>query len=340
MTAPGDARLARWLQEELKLEDVRPGAAIPGGNANVTRLIETSGGRYVLRHPPADVVSDKASAGIAREFTALRALHGKARVPRPVAWCDDVSILGQPFSLTEWLDGVAITDTIPSAYPQDVTSTDRLGRELVTALAEVHVVDTAGLVPERFGRPEDFIARQIERWRDVRKRTGVRELPLIEEVGRWLADNVPPLVRSSLIHCDYHLDNCLTKRHEPKIAAIIDWEMATLGDPRVDLGIALFFWRRTAGTALGFPAIQAFSNRPDAISREALADIWCEATGIGTAALNYFTAFAAWRLATIVEGAYVLYREGKVDTAYARGLKEDVPNLLTEAAAIVERGTL
>lgn len=339
MTASEDARLIGWLQDELGLKDARPGPLIPGGNANVTRLIETPGGRYVLRHPPADVVSDKAAAGIAREYTALNVLHGKARVPRPVAWCDDASIVGQPFSLAEWVDGVTITDVLPPDYPQEMASVDRLGRELVTALAEVHVVDTTGLLPERFARPEGFVTRQIERWRNVRAQTGVRDLPLIEEIGGWLADNAPPALRASLIHCDYHLDNCLSRRDEPEIAAIIDWEMATLGDSRVDLGIALFFWKRDAGARLGFPAIQAFSNRPDAISRDALADIWSASTGVDKPALGYFTAFAAWRLAAIVEGAYVLYREGKVDTAYARGLEQDVPNLLAEAAAIIDGGT-
>jgi aminoglycoside phosphotransferase (APT) family kinase protein len=337
VTAPADARLIAWLSDTLQIEDPRPGATIAGGNANVTRLIETTGRRYVLRHPPADLVSDKAGAGIAREFTALQALHGKARVPRPVAWCDDASIVGQPFSLVEWVDGVSITDALPPGYPQEVGSINALGRELVTALAEVHAVEPAGLVPERFGRPEGFLVRQIERWRSVRAANGVRALPLIEEIGAWLADNVPAPARASLIHCDYHLDNCLSARAEPKIAAIIDWEMATVGDPRTDLGIVLFFWKRDPKVRLGFPAIQAFSNRPDAIDRDALAEMWCKAVGVDAPALRFFTAFAAWRLAAIVEGAYVLYREGRVDSTYAHGLEANVPNLLAEAAAIIDR---
>lgn len=331
-----DDALVGWLRDELGLQDAHPGARLPGGNANVTRLIETANGRLVLRHPPADVVSDKAGAGIAREYAALQALAGKARVPRAIAWCDDASIVGQPFSLTEWVEGVSITATLPIEYPQDLASVDALGRELVTALAEVHVVDPTGLLPERFGRPDGFVLRQIERWRDVRAATGVRSLPLIDEIADWLVDNVPPPPRTSIIHCDYHLDNCLSRRREPEIAAIIDWEMATLGDPRVDLGLALFFWQRDASARLGFPLIQAFSNRPDAIPAQALADLWCEATDIASPELTYFTAFTAWRLASIVEGAYVLFREGKVDTAYARGLESDVPNLLAEAAAIID----
>lgn len=339
LTAERDARLIGWIADELGIAGAVPGPLLGGGNANVTRIVEAGGQRMVLRHPPENIVSDKAAAGIRREYAACRALQGRARVPQAIGWCDDPAILGQPFSLTGWVDGVAVMDQLPAGWPAGANGVNVIGRELVTALAEVHAVDPDGLLPERFGRPDGFARRQIERWLAVRADQAVRELPLLTEMGEWLLAAMPPMAaRASIIHCDYHLDNCLSRHDRPEIAAIIDWEMATLGDPRIDLGLALFFWRRDSQRDIGFPAIQAFSNRADALPREELAALWSDRTGFAASHLHWFMAFAGWRLAAIVEGAYVLFREGKVDTPYARGLERDVPALLAEAAAIAGRG--
>ena len=118
--------------------------------------------------------------------------------------------------------------------------------------------------------------------------------------------------------------------------AVIDWEMATLGDPLVDLGLCLFFWKRDPAAPLGFAFVQAISNHSDAPERAEMADIWSQASGRDHAALAWHIVFSAWRLAAIVEGAWQLYVEGKVSSDYARGLEYDVPNLLREAAALVE----
>lgn len=335
-TADLDRRLADWIAAATGRTGVRPGRLLVGGNANVTRLVETAQGPLVLRHPPADAVSDKAAAGIAREYAALEALAGAARVPEAVAWCDDPAVIGQPFSLTGFVEGVAVTDRLPESWPAGCAGVDAIGRDLVRALGEVHRVDPAGRVPDRFGAPEGFISRQIDRWCEVRARHTVRELPQLASQADWLRMHAPPLLAARLIHCDFHLDNCLARLDRPQVAAIIDWEMATLGDPRIDLGLVLFFWQRDPAAAPGFSQIQAISNRADAVGRDRLAGEWSKASGLPADDLDYFRAFAAWRLAAIVEGAYVLYREGKVDTAYARGLEHDVPALLAEVDAIIE----
>jgi aminoglycoside phosphotransferase (APT) family kinase protein len=331
-------RFAIWLNAAAGVEEARLGPLLAGGNANVTRLIETKQGRMVLRHPPVNVVSDKAAAGIAREYKALQALYGRAPVPRPIAWCDDTSILGQPFAVTEWLDGVALTTELPKSYPQDAAAVNALGREMITGLAAVHSIAWQGLLPDHFGRPDTFVERQIERWMDVRRQRAVRDLPLLEQIANWLTTMRPAMTRASMIHCDFHLDNCLVSRDRPQLQAILDWEMATLGDPLIDLGLCLFFWRRDPAKPLGFPTVQGLSNRPGVIEPMALADLWSTHTGIDHGQLNYYRVFSAWRLAAIVEGAFVLHREGKEDSAYARGLEFDVPHLLQEAAGYIEKG--
>lgn len=195
------------------------------------------------------------------------------------------------------------------------------------------------MVPEWFGRPAGFIERQIDRWERVRAESQVRHLALLSKIARWLRANEPAALPARIVHCDFHLDNCLSAVSQPEIRAIVDWEMATLADPRIDVGLALFFWKRNPAQRLGFPWLQAFSNRADAIERSALAAEWSQASGLDPTDIDYFMVFAAWRLAAIVEGAYVLYRKGKVDSDYARGLEFDVPALLEEASRMINRGT-
>lgn len=339
MRPVGEAeRFSAWLHEATGLDDVRLGPVIAGGNSNVTRLVDTRQGRLVLRHPPVNVVSDKAAAGIEREYTVIKALGARAPVPRAVAWCGDRSILGQPFAVTEWIEGVALGTELPANYPQGPETINLLGHEMMRGLATVHAVDWREVLPDDFGRPDTFVQRQVERWLAVREQSRVRELPLLVEVANWLLANRPPAGRASIIHCDFHLDNCLMALDGPRLKAILDWEMATIGDPLIDLGLCLFFWRRDPEANLGFPQVQALSNRADVMPIEQLAEAWSKATGFDHDRLDYYMVFAAWRLAAIVEGAYVLHCEGKADTAYARGLAHDVPNLLREAVAIVDRG--
>lgn len=331
-------RFAQWLHDATGYEHITLGPILTGGNSNVTRLVETRQGRLVLRHPPVNVISDKAAAGIEREYRAISALHGRAPVPRPVVWCGDSGVIGQPFAVTEWIEGVAISETLPTFWPDRAETIDALGREMVRGLARVHAIDWRELLPEGFGRPDGFVRRQVERWLAVRARDRARDLPLLDQIGVWLLENLPPSDLASVIHCDFHLDNCLMAPDAPRLRAILDWEMATLGDPLIDLGLCLFFWRRDPSASLGFSFVQGLSNRPDVIAPRALAEIWSEETGFDHERIDYYVVFAAWRLAAIVEGAWVLCCQGKEKTPYARGLEHDVPALLREAEAIIEKG--
>jgi len=331
-------RLQAWLADATGRDGIALGQVLTGGNSNVTRLIETRQGRLVLRHPPVHVISDRAAAGIEREYKAISALTGLAPVPRAVAWCDDPAVIGQPFAVTEWVEGVALTDRLPAGWPDSDETVNRLGLAMMDGLARVHSADCHRLLPEGFGRPEGFVTRQIERWLKVRAADRVRDLPLLEEIGAWLLANQPSPGATSVIHCDFHLDNCLVAPDRPELRVILDWEMATLGDPLIDIGLCLFFWQRDPEAERGFPFIQALSNRPGALPARALAEHWSVATGFSHAAIDYYIVFAAWRLAAIVEGAWVLHARGKEDTAYSRGLERDVPALLNEAAAILDKG--
>lgn len=337
---PVDAerRLQAWLTEATGREGITLGPLLTGGNSNVTRLIETREGRLVLRHPPVNVISDRAAAGIEREYRVISALAGRAPVPTAVAWCSDTEVIGQPFAVTEFVEGVALTEHLPAGWPDTDETVNQLGLTMVEGLARVHAVDWQEVLPADFARPEGFVKRQVDRWLKVRAADRVRDLPLLEEIGAWLLANQPATGRASVIHCDFHLDNCLVAPDRPELRVILDWEMATLGDPLIDLGLCLFFWRRDAGAERGFPFVQGLTNRPGALPPRALAEHWSAVTGFSHEQIDYYIVFAAWRLAAIVEGAWVLHARGKEDGAYARGLERDVPALLSEAAAIIEQG--
>lgn len=325
-------KLLPWLESELGWTGPVFDGALSGGNSNLTWRFSSGERACVVRTFPSDTISPTAHRGIEREHTVLSAVQGHIKVPRVLGWGDENSALGRPFLALECIDGVSITDTLPPAYADDRDAASQLGDELMDQLAAIHTVDLDASGLASIGRAENFLERQINRWLKVRSTSSVRDLPGIEDLGRWLLDNAPAAVAPSLVHGDYHLDNTLVSRHEPRILAVIDWEMATVGDPYTDLGLALMFWggKRTAEPP-AFARLQAISRADSVVGRRALAERWSERTGRSIDRLDYYMAYAFWRLAAIVEGAYCLYREGKVDSAYARNLEYDVPALLAEA---------
>lgn len=325
-------KLLPWLRNELGWSAPRFAGTLSGGNSNLTWKFVAGQQSCVVRTAPAEGISPSAHRGIEREYRVLSAVAGRLRAPRVLGWCAGDACLGRPFLVLECIDGVAISDALPAAYAERDDAVDRLGAELMDALADIHGIpaDTPGL--DGLGRADNFLERQIKRWLEVRKRASVRELPALPALGRWLLDNEPPATRACLIHGDYHLDNTLASCVAPEILAVIDWELATVGDPYTDLGLALMLWgneRRAQPPA--FEHLQAVSRRPGAVDRRALAQRWAARTGLGLEHLDYYMVYAFWRLAAIVEGAYCLYVQGKVNSDYARKLEYDVPALLDEA---------
>lgn len=325
-------KILPWFETELGWSSPKFAGALSGGNSNLTWRFESGDQSCVVRTFPAATVSPTAHRGIEREYTVLSAIEGAVKSPRVLGWGDENSALGRPFLVVECVDGVSITDTLPTAYASDPDAATRLGEELVDQLAAIHSVDLAASGLQSLGRPGRFLERQVARWLKVRRDASVRELPAIERLGDWLLTNEPPAAAPALVHGDYHLDNTLASRHAPEILAVIDWEMATVGDPYTDLGLALMFWgKKRAAEPPAFSYLQAISRTSGAVDRHSLAQRWSEKTGRNIDHLDYYMAYAFWRLAAIVEGAHCLYVQGKVDSDYAKSLEYNVPALLLEA---------
>lgn len=325
-------KILPWFEETLDWAEPHFDGALSGGNSNLTWRFSGNDQSCVVRTYPAATISPTAHRGIEREHAVLKAVEGKVKAPRVLGWGDGSGTLGRPFLVVECIDGVSITDSLPRAYAEQPEAASMLGEDMVDQLAAIHSVDLETPALRDMGRPGSFLERQVTRWLKVRRDSSVRELPAITKLGQWLLDNEPPQAAQALVHGDYHLDNTLASRARPEILAVIDWEMATVGDPYTDLGLALMFWgqKRTAEPA-AFAHLQAVSRRQGVVNRQALAERWARQTGRSLDHLDYYMAYAFWRLAAIVEGAYCLYVQGKVDSEYARGLEHNVPALLTEA---------
>jgi len=323
-------RLGPWISENLGRSGAHVTRELSGGNSNVTLLVDSDQGPLVLRTPPADTISPTAHRGVEREFKVMAALQGHAPVPRVLGWCGDSEVMGRPFALIEFIDGLSITSELPAGY-DGIAAVNQLGIQLTDALAAIASAPWPELGLDRFGNPDNFLRRQIERWMGLRATSAARELPQLQALGQWLLDKLPAQSPVGIVHGDFHLDNTLCSPRQPELLAVIDWEMATIGDPLTDLGLFLMFWGPRAVEPPGFAHVQAVSRGAGVISRRELAGRWSRATGIAIDQLDFYMCFAFWRLAAIVEGAYELFVAGKVDSAYARGLEYDVPALLEEA---------
>jgi aminoglycoside phosphotransferase (APT) family kinase protein len=270
-----------------------------------------------------------------REFRVLAALDGTdVPVPRPLGLCADPEVIGAPFLVTSFVDGVSVLDVLPEAYHPGADSVRAVGEALVDKLAAIHGAPWREIGLGDFGRPDGFLARQVGRWRSQYATYVTRDLPLFDAVADWLEANRPPDAEPGILHGDFHLDNCLIARSPPaRVMAVIDWEMATIGDPLLDLGLVLAFWGPDRPPHPGFARIQAVSRLPGSPGREELARRYAARAQRSVDALPYYFALAFWKLAAIVEGAYAQYLAGEQDTEYARSLEHDVPALLAEAAS-------
>jgi aminoglycoside phosphotransferase (APT) family kinase protein len=274
------------------------------GVANALFDVTWGGRRYVLRRPPAAKIT--ASAGdTMRERRLLAALAGTdVRHPRLVGACEDASVIGAPFILMERIDGFTPIDPLPSPFDQDRSARHALGIELVDALAELALVDWEAVGLEGFGKPGGFLARQVDRWLWQLDSYRSREIPDVDAVSEWLRANRPEPGPIGVMHGDYSLFNVMFSHGAPAhLAAIVDWDTATIGETLMDLGHVLARWDDEGEE----PTVLGSADNPDRsglASRAELAARYQARTGCDVTNLRYYEVLSLFKLGCIMEGHY------------------------------------
>jgi aminoglycoside phosphotransferase (APT) family kinase protein len=312
---------------------------IASGHSNLTYRVTDAGGmRTVLRRPPLGAVLATAH-DMGREHKILYAL---AKTDVPVApvlgLCTDEAVNGAPFYVMRFVDGVVL-DTA-DAVRQHVPERERmpLGWHVIEVLAKLHRVDIDAVGLGDLGKREQYLDRQIHRWRTQWEKSKTRELPAMEEVGDALAKLKPPQLRTGIVHGDYRIGNMLAKNG--RIQAVLDWELCALGDPLADVGFLMNNWaepgEESSPTARG--AAQAPTVTGGFPTRAQMLRRYEELTGASTASVDYFRAFQYWRLAAIVEGVMARYMKNVMGKqADVGAFKAQIDGLAASAQAAVRR---
>jgi aminoglycoside phosphotransferase (APT) family kinase protein len=335
-------RLTAWLDVHLPglgsapLELKRLRGA---GASNEIIELRRGGAPVILRRPP-NPPRDASNRIMLREFRVLSALQGTP-VPHaePLAVCDDASVVGANFYIMEKIDGFTPMDPLPEPFASDPATRRGLGFELIDALAALANVDYRAIGLGDFGKPEGFLERQVERWlgqlASYKGTPGyaARTLPGLDDVTGWLTANTPPMSAPGVLHGDYQFINVMFRHGAPaKLAAIVDWEQATIGDPLLDLGWVLSGWSDP-----GEPLARGsyLKDRAGHATRHELAERYAAATGRSIAHLDYYVVLAKFKLAALLEGHYARACAGKGDKQMGDIMGALSLGLIADAAAIV-----
>jgi aminoglycoside phosphotransferase (APT) family kinase protein len=282
---------------------------LTGGLSCLTYIVGGDGWEAILRRPPR---AARSPTNFVREFRILERMCSATTIPvaRPLLHCEDPSVIGAPFYLMERVDGVVLGRDTPEAIRAQLDGR-HVGTLLVDVLADLSRVPPEVLVSRKVG--SGYLERQLDLFRTLWNTNKTREVPEVDELCAWLEAHRPTTQRLSAVHGDFKIDNVMfSLGPEPRIAAVLDWELATAGDPLVDLGWLLFFLTLDGQDEieLGDHAIRAGTSFPD---RGALAEAYAERTGLVIDELPWYMALSGFKLAGIMEGSYRRYLEGDRD---------------------------
>jgi aminoglycoside phosphotransferase (APT) family kinase protein len=292
-----------------KIEGELKHAQFPSGYSNLTYLISDQEQQFVLRRPP-NGARAKGGHDMEREYRILSGLYPVySKIPKPIHLCTDSEVLGAPFYIMEKVDGIIIRNTLPNelATPEILK---RLSLNIVDALVEIHQVDVKSAGFENFGRPKGYVSRQIHGWSKRYKSAMTDDIVEIGRVSEWLQSNIPQESGVSLIHNDYKIDNVILSPSDLSVRAVLDWEMATVGCPHMDLGAALGYWIDADDSPLmrmlpvGPTHEKGHLNRLQAVSR------YEEKTGEKVMDPVFYYVYGVWRIAVILQQIYQRYKLG------------------------------
>lgn len=310
---------------------------IHGGLSNLTFLVtDQAGSRWVLRRPPLGKRLGSAH-DMGREVKVVEGLASTpVPVPPVVGYCDDESVTGAPFYVMEFVEGPVLRSPVQAALFPSPEQRRRIGMGLVETLAAIHAVDPDQAGLGDLGRREGYAERQLKRWAGQWEKSKTRELPLVEQVHDRLSRLVPPQATTTLVHGDFRLDNVI---YSPvgEVAAVVDWELCTLGDPLADLGLLMVYWVDPGSE--GVPLLQPATTEPGFPTKEELATHYAEVSGRDISSLDFFVALGYWKLAIILEGVLARFTAGQYGTDAKAGeeFETTIQRLAAAAADAAEK---
>ncbi|WP_328934619.1 MULTISPECIES: phosphotransferase family protein [unclassified Streptomyces] len=309
------------------------GRLIEGGRSNLTYAVTDGTAKWVVRRPPLGHVLATAH-DMKREHRVISALHPTSvPVPRPILLCEDDEVLGAPFYVMEFVEGTPYR-TAGELLPLGPERTRGAVLELVDTLVELHAVDPAEVGLADFGRPEGFLDRQLRRWGKQLDASRNRDLAGVEELHAALGHRLPTSPAPAVVHGDYRLDNVLIGEDD-KIKAILDWEMSTLGDPLTDLGLLVMY-----SMPLDLPnsPISTTASAPGHPTPAELIERYAARSGRDVSAVSWYTAFAWFKLAVILEGIHYRYTLGQTVGPGFDRIGELVPVFIEHGLTTLQEG--
>ena len=309
------------------------GELVSGGRSNLTYLVCDERRSWIVRRPPLGHVLATAH-DMAREYRIMTALAGTdVPVPETHRLCEDESVIGAPFYVMQNVVG-EVYRTAKAAAGLGIDRLTAVARELGEVLARLHRVDADAVGLADFGRPEGYLGRQLARWSKQLAASRSREVAGIDELRDRLVAGLPDTPRSTIVHGDYRLDNVILGPDD-RIRAVVDWEMATLGDPLTDVGMLLLYWEMLVSGRGMFGAVPAGAEFP---RRDVLLGAYAAAGGAELDHLSWYLAFATFKLAVISEGIHYRYRAGQTVGAGFERIGEAVPVLVQRGHQILNEG--
>jgi aminoglycoside phosphotransferase (APT) family kinase protein len=327
------AALTKYLADKIEGGASLAIEQFPGGHSNLTYLLRTPVREYVLRRGPLGPVAPKAH-DMAREYMVLKAVHPFFDAgPEVFHLCEDTSIIGAVFFIMERRHGIVVRDRIPPELAAFPDYPARVSGGFVDCLVELHAVDIEkhGLIS--LGKPAGFLERQVRGWFERWNRAKIEEIALMARLIQWLTDHLPVSPAPTLVHNDFKLDNLMLDAKDPgRIEAVLDWEMTTVGDPLVDLGLILCYWSQPSDPG-GTKA--SLTSEPGWFRRDELIGRYAERTGRDLSLINYYEVFALFKLAVVLQQIYVRFHRGQTQDERFRHFDKRVHNLIQQAVALI-----
>jgi aminoglycoside phosphotransferase (APT) family kinase protein len=307
---------------------------ISGGRSNLTYGVTDAAGRsWALRRPP--LGKRLASAhDMGREQRIVSALAGTPVPVPPVAGhCEDESVIGAPFYVMEFVEGPILRARADAELFPDHDDRRRIGERVVDTLVEIHSVDPDEVGLGELGKKQDYVARQLRRWQGQWEKSKTSEVPLVDEVHDRLAARIPEQGPATLVHGDYRLDNMILSP-SGEVAAVVDWELCTLGDPLADVGMLLVYWGAEGDSLM--PLMEPATIAPGFPDRDQARERYAERSGRDLSEIDFYVALGLWKLAIILQGVYARFSAGQYGSGDDGGQFEAIVSQLAEAASDAE----